>query len=284
MTIDSGDVVYTPGGDFLVGGGATYTMNGGSFIQATGNNWMKFGTNTVGDATLIFNSGSSFNAGTSARMMIGDFNRNTLFHVNGGTVTTNAINLRAPGTIKVSSGELNITAAFIESLGNFQIEGGTVNFSQTYAPTAGILTFSGGSVDITGQLQQAGADLTISGSDVSATLLSLAAASTINFTAGTITISGTTDNGITAGADGYLNFLTGSSGQLILENVDSGLAASLLTDRIRLDGAVNAGAFAVADFGIGGSSISLIPESSHYAIGFGFAVLAVGLIRRRQTK
>jgi hypothetical protein len=277
-TINAGNVTYTPGGDLFITNGSTLQISGGSFTQAGGIAFMQ-----MAGGNLLVNGGS-FNQGTSGAIVR---NASSSITVSSGSATFNGAFVNN-GSLTLSGGTTSIGGQFgSETTGVFSISAGLLTVQNNFVVTTGTVNINGGTVNIGGELKSLGADFTISGGTVTALLISFdATAASFDISGGSLVLSGNFTDGIFANSpDAYLNFTTGSTGELKLTSVSATGAANLLASRVRFNDTIDAGAFEIVADGAG-SIVRLIPSSvpepSSYAMLAGLGVIGFVSLRRRR--
>ncbi|WP_269538934.1 PEP-CTERM sorting domain-containing protein [Cerasicoccus fimbriatus] len=241
---------YDPGGDLLIQGGSTLTIqDGGNWEQINGIAWIK----TQG-GNLIIEEGGVFNTGTSQNM---ERDATTSITVNGtliyGAAAGNFIyNPATFGSFSLASNANFSVGAEFQPAVDFTFNSG--------------VTYTGGSVMAA---QASDVVVTINGSDL--TLVDNGPS-----VAGLYGFNGTTS---------YLDFTT-AGGTITLSNVDSAteVETAINTGLYRYQGAIDPTNITFTDLGGGDYIISAttVPEPSTYALLLGTMTLSLLIIRRRK--
>lgn len=306
--INAGTAQYTPGNDLSLNSGASITINGGGFTQLTGPAWIKIGT--TGTGTVTVNSGGTFNSGTSTNVFVGNGGTGVV-NVNGGSfLTSTAVivasgssftstggssvvtiggNLEVTGAVNANGGAFSFNNLILNSGANFGIGGSSVSQSGNLNVDLGrTFSVSGGTFSLNGELKPTGGNVVVSGGHITANLISFdgvpADTVPLSLSGGIVEISGNFNNGIWNSAGSYVNFTSGSSGQLIFTSVTASAITGSLGSTIKYNGTTDTSQFVVTTYGGSGSMVSLlsVPEPSSYAIMAGAASLGFVLIRRRR--
>lgn len=275
--ISAGAVTYTPGGDLTISNGSTLRISGGSWTQAGGIAYIQM----AGGNLLI--DGGSFNQGESGAIVR---NSNSTITVSSGSATFNGA-FANNGTMTISGGTTSFGGEFSsETTGTLNVLAGVVNVTGNLAVNTGTLDIAGGTINISNELKALGAGFSVSGGTINASIISFDdLATSFDFSGGTINLSTGGFEGI-YGPNGYINFTTGSDGELHLGSISTTAAQSLLTSRVRLNDAIDAEAFEILSDGASGSIVRLIPsaipEPSAFAMLAGLASFGFVASRRRR--
>lgn len=240
---------YDPGGDFVLNGGSTLTVqSGGNWEQINGIAWIQ-----ASGGNLVVESGGTFNTGTAGNMLRDATSTitvsGTFTYANGGNFSYDPTNL---GSFTVNSGaNFNVGAEFLP-FANFTFNNG-VNF------TAGSVIAA----------QAAEVVVTVDGA-------SLSMVDNGPSIAGLFGFNGTT---------GYVDFTT-AGGTITLSNIDSAteVETAINTGLYRYQGAIDPTNITFTDLGGGDYIISAttVPEPSTYALLLGTMTLGLLIIRRRK--
>lgn len=244
--INTGAIQYNAGPDFTLGGGGSFTLNGGSWTQIGGISWINIGN--AGTAGTLNVAGGTFNMGTAGNIRIGFGGGAGVVNVTGGSfVDSGGFDLQSSGSFLISGGTASVANNLVVQSGStFGLSGtGALTVGNEFQPDHGSMT--GGTMNISNILafQSGAASFTLS--------------------SGQMNIArGDFFDGIFAPAGSYLNFNSGSTGILFIDNRST--IGSLLTDgRIRIDGVTNASAFDWQTSG-SGIQINLLPEPTPIAL------------------
>ncbi len=198
-------------------------------------------------------------------------------NISGGTVwTINGVGagIDLTGTAQMihgsgSAATLNLNEGFVSTGGNLQTRNGA-DFN-----------ISGGTVSVGGQFNiQTNSSVLLTGGAVT-----IAGANGLAMQAGSLTF-GVGNGTLTAGTlsttgDSVIDFLPGSGGSITIAAFGASEFEGLWdAGNLRFDSA-NAGTFA-SSFIVTGSTLTVIPEPSAYAVLFGLGVLGLALLRRRR--
>ncbi|GHC03491.1 PEP-CTERM sorting domain-containing protein [Cerasicoccus arenae] len=239
---------YDPGGDFVLQGGSTLTVqNGGHWEQINGVAWIQgVGGNLVVEAGGIFDTGTAGNmirdAGTS--ISVGG-----TFSYNAGNFIYDPVNF---GSFALSSGaNLNVSGEF-QPLTAFSFNSG--------------VSFVGGSVMAT---------------TINTTIVTVDGASV------SLVDNGPSIAGLFGfdGTNGYVDF-TSNGGSISLSDVDSPteVETAINTGLYRYEGAIDPTNITFIDLGGGDYQINAatVPEPSAYAMLTGLIILGVLITRQRR--
>ncbi len=213
------------------------------------------------------------------------FNRSwgggTIWNLQGGTVSfAQNWNSAAGGyTLNVSSGSFTSANLQLTNSSTLDVSGGTVNIASTASNTGSVIDISGGSLTSSGGISISSGTMSVTGGTVTAVgaFTTTSAAVTFGLGNGSVSAGSLSTNGST-----QLNFLSGSGASLSITGfVQTNYETLWGSNILRFNGG-NAGSFA-DHFQVSGSTLSVIPEPTTWALLAGGLTFVMTLRKRRSA-